>query len=164
MASKVRFLENFDNWVVGDNDKQHKEFDSNVISGIKVSLQGKVGDSSDVRIVCHINGHSRQFQAVVLASYILLHLKECAQDYLKRNAKKLKTVASDTFDIKRVVLGMPATLSSQGQGLLRTAAMLAGFEEVCTLLQWGSIYIVYGVATAVRTLHYMIAMLIMVLH
>lgn len=68
----------------------------------------------------------------VLVGKVLKYLKDLAQDYIDRKLKPFAEQCSlDTYQVSEVVLGIPATYSDHQRDVLRSAAQLAGFEEVC---------------------------------
>jgi molecular chaperone DnaK (HSP70) len=92
--------------------------------------------------------NKRQYTPEQLASHILIYLKECAEEYLTRkpfkresgdlfinddnttSSKQGKKSASPKVVLTKVVIGIPANYTERKKDAIRSAASMAGFDEV----------------------------------
>lgn len=88
-------------------------------------IAGFIAHLDTSRVDCFNSiGEQRKIELEILISYIFLFLRNCAEEYIRSKS----AIATNAFI--EVVVGIPATYSGKQKDVLRSAALLAGFNVV----------------------------------
>ena len=154
---------NFSDYMIGlSPDDMGRVGNSIPVTAIKSILGndqvlGKKATEVKPFVTCTNGGGSeKDIDAEVVASLICKELKGVAERYMQKNMLKLfpqSQIDQEGFiesicDIKRVVVGVPATFSTTQRRSVRSACLLAGFEDVQLMVESTAAAMAYGLLVA----------------